>query len=353
MRRLAPLLSVALFVPAVALAQWTPQESGTNAEFRGLSAVSPKIVWASGTRGRVARTVDGGATWQIDTVAGADSLDLRAIHAFDARTAVAISAGEAEKGQAKIYRTSDGGRSWSLVWETNQKGVFLDAIAFWDAKHGLILSDPVEGKLFLLTTSDGGASWRRIPPHALPAPLPNEGFFAASGTCLTTSGPSSAYIGSGGAATARVFRTTDRGRTWHAADTPLHAGDPASGVFSVVFRDAKHGVAVGGRYDRPHESLPNVALSDDGGATWHAPDGTLPVGYYSGAAWVPHAKTPTVVAVGLAGTVRSVDGGRSWATVDSVAYNSVAFAAPNVGWAVGPRGRIAKWSGSAETPAKR
>lgn len=348
MRRLAATVVASLLVPiGAAGAQWTPQQSGTTAEFRGLSVVSRTVVWASGTRGRVARTFDGGTTWQIDTVAGADSLDLRAIHAFDARTAVATSAGEAEKGAAKIFRTSDGGRSWSLVWQTTQKGVFLDAIAFWDAKHGLVLSDPVDGKLFLLSTSDGGRSWTRIPPDGLPAPLAGEGFFAASGTCLTTSESALAYIGSGGAATARVFRSADRGRTWHVADTPLHAGDPASGVFSVVFRDAKHGVAVGGKYDRPHDALPNVALSEDGGTTWHAPDGAPPVGYFSGAAWLPHAATPTVVAVGLAGTVRSTDGGRSWTTVDSVAYNSVAFAAPNVGWAVGPRGRIAKWDPSA------
>lgn len=346
MRRFVAPLALALVLPGVARAQWTPQHSGTDAEFRGLSVVSPKVVWASGTHGRVARTTDGGATWRIDTVAGADSLDLRAIHAFDARTAVATSAGEAEKGQAKIFRTSDGGRSWSLVWQTTEKGVFLDAIAFWDARHGLVLSDPVGGKLYLLSTSDGGRTWTRIPPDALPAPLDKEGFFAASGTCLTTEGSRTAYIGSGGAATARVFRTTDRGRTWHVADTPLHAADPASGVFSVVFRDARHGVAVGGKYDRPHEALPNVALSDDGGATWHLPDGALPVGYYSGAAWLPHAKTPTIVAVGLAGTVRSADGGRTWATVDSIPYNSVAFATPKIGWAVGPRGRIARWAAS-------
>src|SRR5262245_17177115 len=58
----------------VAAAQWSPQQSGTNAEFRGLSAVSGLVAWASGTRGRVAHTSDGGKTWKIDTVPGAASL---------------------------------------------------------------------------------------------------------------------------------------------------------------------------------------------------------------------------------------------------------------------------------------
>lgn len=333
----------ALVVPVVAGAQWIPQQSGTDAELRGLSVVSRAVVWASGTRGRVLHTTDGGTTWRVDTVADADSLDFRSVHAFDARTALATTAGEAEKGQARIYRTADGGRTWTLVWQTTEKGVFLDAIAFWDARHGLVLSDPVGGKPFVLRTSDGGRSWTRIPPDAFPPVLDGEASFAASGTCLTTHRARSAYIATGGGATARVFRTSDRGRTWSVAPTPLHAGDPASGAFSVAFRDAAHGVVVGGKYDAPHADLPNVALTTDGGATWNAPDGTRPAGYFSAVAWVPRTAA-TAVAVGLAGTARSTDGGRSWALVDSTAYNSVAFAAPDAGWAVGPRGRIARWA---------
>src|ERR1051325_3871773 len=83
-----------------ARAQWTPQVSGTAAEIRGLAAVSPTLAWASGTRGRFVRTTDGGKTWALDSIAGADSLDLRAIVARDARHAWAISAGQAERGQA-------------------------------------------------------------------------------------------------------------------------------------------------------------------------------------------------------------------------------------------------------------
>src|SRR5262245_34072195 len=79
-------------------AQWTLQRSGTDAEFRGLAAVSPLVVWASGIQGRVARTTDGGATWRFDLVLDADSLDLRDIDARSATTAVSMSAGEAERG---------------------------------------------------------------------------------------------------------------------------------------------------------------------------------------------------------------------------------------------------------------
>ena len=327
----------------VAAAQWTPQPSGTTAELRGLSAVSGSVAWASGTRGRVAHTSDGGRTWKIDTVPGAATLDLRAIFATNGRRVWTMSAGLADSGQAQIFHTEDG-TNWSRQFTSSEKGVFLDAIAFWDNDHGIALSDPADGKLFVLVTDDGGRGWSRVPPARAPAMLPGEAAFAASGTCLMVQGKSNVWIGTGGAATARVFRSTDRGRTWSVADTPVHAGSSASGVFSVAFSDAAHGVAVGGDYTKPRQPFDNVALTSDGGATWRVARGPMPQGYMSGVAFVPGTSGRSLVAVGLAGTARSEDGGDSWSMVDSVAYNTVAFATHDDGWAVGPRGRIAKWT---------
>ena len=334
----APLL--AAMPHSIALAQWQTLSSGTDAELRGLSAVNASVIWASGTRGHVVRTTDGGRTWRVDTVSGATALDLRAVHAVDARTAITASAGEAERGQARIFRTADGGATWAQVFSTEQKGAFLDAIAFWDARHGIALSDPVDGRFFLLVTDDGGRSWRRVPPDRLPPTLQGEAAFAASGSCLTVFGGSNVWIGTGGGAKARVFRSTDRGRTWSVADTPVHADSASSGIFSVAFRDARHGIAVGGDYQKPKGTLPNVALTDDGGRTWRLAKGPLPGGFMSAVSFAGRSRA---VAVGLAGTAVSNDGGDSWTMVDTVAYNSVRFVSPTVGFAAGPRGRIARW----------
>src|SRR6185369_7041332 len=92
---------------------WEIQTVPTRASFRGLSVVNEKVVWISGARATVVRTVDGGKTWSVDTIPGKGTLDLRDIHAFDAKTAVAISSGEAEKGLANILRTTDGGATWT------------------------------------------------------------------------------------------------------------------------------------------------------------------------------------------------------------------------------------------------
>jgi photosystem II stability/assembly factor-like uncharacterized protein len=330
-------------VPAsVALAQWAPQASPTSAELRGLSVVSPRVVWASGTRGTVVHTADGGKHWMVDTVPGAGALDLRAIHAISARVAHAISIGDS----SRIYRTIDGGRSWSLRWSATRKGTFLDAIRFWDARHGIAMSDPVDGKFLLVTTDDGGDTWREMPSQQLPPALPNEGGFAASGSCLEVLGHSDVWFASGGASVARVYHSADRGRTWKVFDAPIRAGAASAGIFSVAFRDARHGVIAGGDYQAPTQRGRNLAVTSDGGATWTLADSAgSPAGYRSAVSIVPGTIGRQLVAVGLTGTDVSLDAGATWSSADTTGYNSVAFVARGAGWAVGPKGRIARWVG--------
>ncbi|HET9797632.1 MAG TPA: hypothetical protein VFP90_06575 [Gemmatimonadaceae bacterium] len=347
-RTLAAFVVAPLLVPPRAHAQWTPQQSPATVELRGLSVVSPSVAWASGQRGTVVHTIDGGARWTLDTIPGARALDLRAIAATSATTAHAISIADS----SRIYRTTDGGRTWTRQWSSTRRGTFLDAIQFWDASHGIAMSDPVDGRFIVLTTSDGGDTWQEIPAERIPPALAGEGGFAASGSCLAVWGASHVWIASGGAASARIYHSPDRGRTWSVHDTPLRAGIVSAGIFSVAFRDSLHGVIAGGDYEKPTLGGRNLALTSDGGATWTLADSaTSPAGYRSAVAWVPGTRGTALVAVGLSGTDVSRDAGGTWTKVDSIPYNSVVFASEQVGWAVGPKGRIARWSGAASPAA--
>lgn len=116
----------------------------------------------------------------------------------------------------------------------------------------------------LLRTLNGGARWERVPQDRLPAALPGEGAFAASGTNVAVSGRDHVWIGT---TASRVLRSSDRGRTWQVSTTPVASG-PATGIFSAAFRDASHGVVVGGNYEREAEAANNAAFTSDGGATW-------------------------------------------------------------------------------------
>jgi photosystem II stability/assembly factor-like uncharacterized protein len=331
---LLPFITTILFLLGP---HWTLQTSGVTARLRGVSAVSDRVAWASGADSTVLRTNDGGATWQKLTVTG-DRLDFRDIDAIDSRTAYVLSIGNGPA--SRIYETTDAGATWTLQFESDDPRAFYDAMSFWDAEHGIVMGDSIDGKFCIMTTENGGRSWLRVPAGALPPALPNEGAFAASGTNIAVFGKSDAWIGTGAAAKARVLRTHDRGRTWAIAETPLVAG-PSAGIFSLAFRDAKHGVIVGGDYKKENEAVDNLAVTSDGGVTWKLVKGLS--GFRSVVAYVPGTKRLILVAVGPSGADYSTDDGRTCTPIDGPGFDTLCFARDKaVGWGTGARGSIGR-----------
>jgi len=219
-------LAINLFFATLTV-HWIPQASNTTAGLRGLSVVSSRVVWASGSKGTVLRTLDGGDHWVVRKVGGAESLDFRDVVAFDQETVLIMSSGTGEA--SRTYLTRDGGKDWKTVLLNPDKSGFFDAMKFWDRKHGMLLGDPVDGHFTIFITNDGGVSWNK---STQPESLKEEGAFAASGTCLTLLGKQEAWFGSGGPGGGRIFHTNDRGKTWYVATTPL-SGRPRLPGFSL------------------------------------------------------------------------------------------------------------------------
>jgi photosystem II stability/assembly factor-like uncharacterized protein len=337
------LTAAALFAGAAASAasSWVLQTSPTTERLRGVSAASDTVAWASGNKGTVVRTVDGGATWSRVAVPDADGLDFRDIEAFGAGTAYVLAIGPGDK--SRIFKTEDGGGTWTLQFTNSDSRAFYDAIAFWDAKTGIAVGDPVDGRFTIVRTVDGGRTWKPVPAANIPEALPGDGAFAASGTCLVVHGSRLAWFGSGGAARARVFRSTDQGVTWAVAETPVMAGNASSGVFSLAFTDADHGIAVGGDYRLEHETGDNLAITSDGGRTWALPGATRLRSFRSAVAFVPGSKGRRLIAVGPGGTDSSADGGRTWTPLGDEGFHALGISPAGGGvWAVGEQGRIGR-----------
>lgn len=336
--RLLPATAVALalllLIPVDVRAQssWETLSSGTTASFRGLQVVNDKVIWASGSRGTILRSTDGGGTWHVDSIPGAGKLEVRAIHARSAKVAHAASI------TGRIWRTVDGGQTWSLQYQATDTSVFLDALSFWDDRHGVALGDPMNGRFFILTTSDGGDSWQEAPLESRPIARDGEAAFAASGTSLVLLSKGVALIGSGGMA-ARVHRSNDGGKSWTATDVPIQSGARANGIFSLAFQNPSTGVAVGGNYRDPDSTNATAAVTRDGGVTWQ-PSTAMPSGYRSGAAL--SAKGSLALAVGTNGTDVSFDGGVSWASLNKQGFNSVQISPNGTAFAVGDRGSVAR-----------
>jgi photosystem II stability/assembly factor-like uncharacterized protein len=144
-----------------------------------------------------------------------------------------------------------------------------------------------------------------------------------------------------------VLHSGDRGKTWTVVDTPIPANS-SSGVFSIAFRDAKHGVIVGGDYRKEMEAVDNVAVTTDGGTTWGLVKDHALSGFRSVVAYAPHAKTPTLIAIGPQGADVSADDGRTWTPLGTEGFHTFRFSPSGlVGWGAGNRGKIARLDCSA------
>jgi len=342
-RVLTPLVTAALLMGAAASAgsSWVIQSSPTAERLRSVSAASDTVAWASGNKGTVVRTVDGGATWTRASVPDSESLDFRDIEAFGADTAYVLSIGPGDK--SRIYKTEDGGKTWALQFTNPDSRAFYDALAFWDARTGIAVGDPVDGRFTVIRTVDGGRTWAPVPAANIPEALQGDGAFAASGTCLVVHGSRHAWFGSGGAARARVYRSTDQGLTWAVADTPIMAGNASSGVFSLAFSDADHGIAVGGDYQLERGTGDNLAVTRDGGKTWAFAGATRLRGFRSAVAFVPGSQGRRLIAVGPGGADVSADGGSTWTPIGDDGFHAISISpAGGAVWAVGEQGRIAK-----------
>ena len=308
------------------------QPSGTTASFRGVSAVSGSVAWVAGSKGAVLRTIDGGARWESLQIPDSSHLDFRDVHAESPQLAYVLSAGPGPL--SKLFKTTDGGKTWTLLLTNPDEKGFLDAIAFWDADHGLIMGDPVDGQFVILRTDDGGRTWDRRPT---PPALPGEGGFAASGACLIVSGRNDAWFATGGKGAARVFRSTDQGRTWQVAATPVRNDIPTAGIYGLAIH-GRHLIAVGGSYDNPRDNTATAALSLDSGQSWKPIAG--PGGFRSAAAFTPGGTA--IITLGSHGASYSTDLGQTWNNLPGAAFHALSLTSAGSGWAVGGKGRIAR-----------
>ncbi len=311
---------------------WELEASGSTAGLRGIHAVDGGVVWASGTGGTILRSEDTGYLWQqCATPPGAGQLDFRAIWAWDAQSALALSSGPGD--QSRLYETTDGCTSWKLLLTNPDAAGFWDGLLFLDRQRGVLYGDPTQAagrthpiRFGLLATHDGGKTWT---PATDLEPLAKESAFAASNSAMAAS-EGWVWLGT---SKARVLRTRDLA-TWQSAQTPLASGNDSSGVFSLAFRDPMHGIAVGGDFRKPNDGADNAAFTSDGGVHWTAP-GKAPHGYRSAVAW--DAADQAWITVGSNGSDVSYDDGKTWQWLDSGNWNALSLP-----WAVGPKGQIGK-----------
>jgi hypothetical protein len=351
-------LSLLCAASAIAFGQsaqpvWQMQDSGTTAGLRGIDSVDGTVAWASGTGGTVLRTVDGGAHWTRCAVPDGEkdgaSLDFRGVQAWDAETAIVMASGPGEK--SRLYKTVDGCRTWTELLRNEDKEGFWDAVRLWTPTDGFLAGDPVDGHPFLAEfTSYNGVLVDNV-LYFLNA-RKSEAAFAASNSSIALApfrpqdGASrEVWLAIGGVSGSRVvhyqhFNGGEPERVSSSvSDAAMFPKTANGGIFAIYFKNNLGGIAAGGDYTKPNDSVGTAAWSEDAGKHWTAST-KPPHGYRSSVQWSEALKV--WITAGTNGSDISRDDGRTWQPLDDGNWNALSLP-----FIVGPNGRIARLNRSA------
>jgi hypothetical protein len=303
-------------------------DSGRDISIRGLSVVDEQTLWCSGSKGTVARSIDGGQHFEWMTVQGYEKRDFRDIEAFDKNNALIMGI----DAPALILKTKDGGLSWQKVFEDSTKGMFLDAMVF-DAKgSGSVVGDPIEGQLFQAYSTDFGDTWLQSKQTLELAQ--GEAFFASSGTNIQSTGDKDfPYLWVSGGLQSRLFYKG------HHYPLPLQKGKTSTGANSIA-RYGKQAFIVGGDFAQDKSSDSNSLWVQLGKELQFTPPNKPPLGYKS---CVIYCSKHILIACGTSGVDISYDGGQNWQNISKESYHVVQKAKRgNAVFLAGSKGKIAK-----------
>ena len=327
------------FITCLAIAQTPTVEvltSGTKTSLRGLSVVNDNIIWVSGSNGMVGKSTNAGKNWKWMKVNGFEKTDFRDIEAFDANTAIIMGIAE----PAYILKTNDGGESWRVVYENKTKGMFLDAMDFANNQLGIVVGDPINGKIFIARTNNSGNTWEEIEEKQnRPVADSGEAFFAASGSNVKLFANDEYFMVSGGLRSRLISNSS-------ATDLPVIQGKESTGANAIDIYDngipkkpGQRMVVVGGDFSADSLVENNCFYTLNGGKTWLAPD-TPPHGYRSS---VEYLSKKDLLACGLNGVDYSNNNGKNWKWISKEGFHVCRIA--RMGTAVflaGNNGKIGK-----------
>jgi hypothetical protein len=304
--------------------------TGTKTSIRGLCVVDDKIIWASGSNGMVAKSTNGGNSFSWMQVPGFEKRDFRDIEAFDSNTAIIIAIAE----PAQILKTMDGGKHWKIVLTDSTKGMFLDAMSFYDNKNGIVIGDPINNRVFVGITKNGGNSW--TVKDSTPILDSGEAFFASSGSNIKMQWNNlkktyDVYVVSGGK---KSNLYTNKAKFV----LPIVQGLESTGANSIdVFNDKA--IIVGGDFSKDSNTTNNCVLVDLKKMIFTQPQ-VPPSGYRSSVVYI---NQNTAVTCGLNGVDISNDAGLNWKKISNDGFHVIKKSKKGkVVFLAGSKGRIAK-----------
>src|SRR5450759_281407 len=265
----------------------------------GWAVINPFTPSSSVGQFRVFRTVDGARHWELQLTGQSSSPGFTSItvHFFD--TTHGYMAVDLAFAGERVYLTTDSGDEWHAVQLPAPQTV---AVTFSDATHAWAAAqaNTPSGQLFkLYATSDGAATWQRLPDP------PGDAYY------LAFRGSSEAWMGSLGPGPPHVYTSTDAGRSWQRHDLPPPPGRTwdTTGSGTTVQLLPRIGAVATTESGVTGSSVASLFTSFDTGSTWRlVPTSPGEVGFQDTSHW--WAITGTVLS-------KSTDAGQTWSQVNS------------------------------------
>jgi photosystem II stability/assembly factor-like uncharacterized protein len=251
--------------------------------------------------GKVLKTTDAGAHW----IAGTLDAWKVAIDPQDPSTVFALVNDEFSSQPAK---SADGGASWSRLNLPLESNDFVTDLAIDPQNSGVVYAGTAGGGVF--KSADSGESWS---PANSGLPHDYVGVLAISGGEATTVYASSADCDDSGCLGDGIFKSTDGGSSWTAANSGL----PGGAVSQIAIDAQNPGTLYIGLSWGENINRTGVFKSIDGGASWKQLSPGLPERTYFGSLAIDPRDSSTVYLGTERGVFRSTDGGENWSVVNS------------------------------------
>lgn len=318
---------------------WAMQNVGYNYNSSypfDIDAVDANVVWncagvgdGSGISSQeFSMTTDGGTTWTAGLVTADTNFRFANIAAISANTC--YSAMYNNLGGGGVFKTTDAGISWTQIGVGSiftDPASFPDVIYFTDSLNGWTMGDPIGGYFEIYSTTDGGATWTRLPQANITNPIAGEYAIVNDFTVVGNK----IWFGTN---KGRVYISYDGGINWTAKSVVSNVNT----VSGLAFRDTLNGVCT----KSTTAGVSTLYRTVNGGLTWTL---VTPVGpaFFSDLAYVPGTSVLYSCAASATGrgSSYSTNDGSNWILADTAGigttdgYTSMDWIDNLTGWAGG------------------
>lgn len=306
--------------------------------FYSISGVDDHVAWGalmpfnfSGTQ-RVVKTTNGGESWEAILInESSPGYITFQIFALDENTAWVVRSRASGQDRTEILKTADGGASWmhQSLPSSNEHTAAV-AVHFFDENEGASFAETFDGnhwKVECYYTENGGADWALAGnPEST-----DERIWILSGNNHYEAAGSNIWFGT---SLGRVFKSSDRGKSWAAHPTPLANGS----INSIAFRNEWQGIALSSLDAAGYPSANQAFRTLNGGKTWvRCPVPSSPE--RAQIEYVPGSKGAYVLHgpgyLPDEGSWISVDNGNHWKDAGNAPVDCIQFLSPTLGWGGG------------------